>query len=267
MVLTIIQARMGSTRLPEKVLAPIDGYPMLWHVLNRLADIPLIDKMVVATTDLSTDDPIASFCQKAGFQWFRGNEADVLDRFYRAAHRYGADSIVRITGDCPLIDPRIVEKVINVYRDGKWDYVSNTIERTFPDGLDVEVFSFSALEEAWQKTTLMSEREHVTPYIWKNRECFKQAQVTQKNDLSDLRWTVDEPEDLEVVRRIYQALFEEGRVFLMKDVLRLIAQHPELSTINSGFVSNEGYLKSIREDRVVRTASGVTLGGIPNGQG
>ncbi len=261
MVLAVIQARMGSTRLPGKVLAPISGHPMLWHILSRLASVPSIDGMVVATSELPADDPVASLCQRRGVDCFRGSEGDVLDRYYRAAQHCRADSVLRITGDCPLIDPEIVERILCVYRDGRWDYVSNTIVRTFPDGLDVEVFSFDALERAWLQATRMSEREHVTPYIWKNGACFTQMQVTQKDNFSGLRWTVDEPEDLTAVRRIYQALFEKGQVFLMRDTIGLLERHPEWAGINAGYDCNEGYLKSIREDHAVPAGSGVRVGG------
>lgn len=253
---------MGSSRLPGKVLSDIEGYPMLQHVLIRLKAVSSIDRMVVATSDLTADEPIASLCDKTGDACFRGSEKDVLDRFYQVASLFGADTVVRITADCPMIDPQIVEWVISVYRDGPWDYVSNTVDRSFPDGLDVEVFSYSALKKAWEEASLRSEREHVTPYIWKNKLLFKRIQVIQREDLSDLRWTVDEPQDMEMIRRIYRFLYDGRQLFLTTDILRLLEEHPEISQINRDLVCNEGYLKSVRTDRCIRSAFDNDLGGI-----
>ena len=228
MIAAIIQARMGSTRLPGKVLAEIAGHPMLWHVVNRVREAKTLDKVIVATSDSPSDNILVASCEQDGIPCFRGREDDVLDRYYQAARWIGADAIVRITADCPLIDPVVLDKVVTAYLDGECNYASNTIERTYPDGLDTEVFSFEALEKAWREARLMSEREHVTPYIWKNLDLFRLRQVTQQTDLSDLRWTVDEPEDLEFVRKIYEYLYQPGHVFLMDDIVKLLQRHPEL---------------------------------------
>jgi len=265
MILAIIQARMSSTRLPGKVLAPIGNRPLLWHVLNRLSFVPSIDQAVVATSVEPADDRIADFCLENRFEYFRGSESDVLDRFYHTTKHYSADVVVRITADCPLIDPEIVDKVISIQLGGAWDYTSNTIDRTFPDGLDVEAFTFEALKKAWYEATLMSEREHVTPYIWKNRKLFKVCQFTQKKNLSDMRWTVDEPEDLELVRRIYELLYNDRSIFMMQDILGLLQQHPDIAKTNRGFICNEGYCQSLREDRIVQAAKEINCGGIGNG--
>jgi spore coat polysaccharide biosynthesis protein SpsF (cytidylyltransferase family) len=251
MVLAIIQARMGSTRLPGKVLAPIGGKPMLWHVIHRIMAVRSIDQLVVATSDRAPDNAIEQFCIQNHMDCYRGSETDVLDRFYKTAAHYLAQVIVRITADCPLIDPGVTHRVISAHEEGSWDYTSNTILRSYPDGLDVEVFTFEALKKAWNEATLMSEREHVTPYIWKNRHLFKVHQITQMEDQSNMRWTVDEPEDLEFVRRIYHALNGMKAPFQMEDVLHLIHRHPELAHINRGFICNEGYLKSLEEDQIV----------------
>ena len=244
MIAAIIQARMGSTRLPGKVLMNIASHPMLWHVVNRVRQSKTLDETVVATSDNASDDSVAAFCEQEGIPCFRGSEDDVLDRYYRAARWIGADTIVRITADCPLIDPVVLDKVVAAYLDGGCDYASNTIERTYPDGLDTEAFSFETLEKAWREARLMSEREHVTPYIWKNGELFKLRQVTQETDLSDLRWTVDEPEDLEFVRKVYEHLYQPGQVFLMEDIVELLEQRPKLLEINRGF-ETKGYLRSL----------------------
>lgn len=265
MILAIIQARMSSTRLPGKVLVPIGNRPMLWHVLKRLSCVPTIEQTVVATSVEPADDRIAEFCLENRFEYFRGSESDVLDRFYHAAKHYSADVVVRITADCPLIDPEIVDKVISIQLKGAWDYTSNTIDRTFPDGLDVEAFTFEALKKAWYEATLMSEREHVTPYIWKNRKLFNVYQFTQKKNLSDMRWTVDESEDLELIRRIYRFLHDDGQIFLMEDILGLLQRHPNITELNRGFMCNEGYYQSLREDRIVQAPKEITFGGIGNG--
>lgn len=253
MIVAIIQARMGSTRLPGKVLKEVSGHPMLWHVVTRVRWARTLDTVVVATSHNASDNPVVAFCEQEGIRCFRGSEDDVLDRYYQAAGWIGADVVVRITADCPLIDPIVVERIVSVYLEGGCDYASNAIERTYPDGLDVEVFSFETLQRAWREASLISEREHVTPYIWKNEQVFELRQVTQDVDLSDLRWTVDEPEDLEFVRGIYRHLYQPGQVFVTKDVLRLLDNHPELVEINQGFQMNEGYVRSLQEDRVVGT--------------
>jgi spore coat polysaccharide biosynthesis protein SpsF (cytidylyltransferase family) len=259
MVLSIIQARMGSTRLPGKVLAPIGEKPMLWHVIHRVKAVKGIDRIVVATSDKAFDNPIEQFCMKHHINCFRGSETDVLDRFYKTAAHYLAQVIVRITADCPLIDPGVAHRVISAHTEGTWDYTSNTILRSYPDGLDVEVFTFDALKKAWHEATLLSEREHVTPYIWKNRTLFKVHQITQKEDQSHMRWTVDEPEDLEFVRRLYHAFHGMEEPFQMEDIINLIRRHPELSEINEGFICNEGYLRSLEEDKIVWKSPGTPV--------
>ena len=247
-------------RLPGKVLADIAGRPMLWHVANRVGRAKLLDEVIVATSDNALDDSIAALCEQEGVPCFRGSENDVLDRYYLAAMWIHADTIVRITADCPLIDPGVLNKVVAVYLDSGCDYASNTIDRTYPDGLDTEIFSFEALEKAWREARLMSEREHVTPYIWKNPKLFRLRQVTQETDLSGLRWTVDEPEDLEFLRKIYEYLYQPGQVFLMEDIVKLLERHPELLEINRAFETNEGYLRSLQEDHVVRSPGDMNQG-------
>jgi spore coat polysaccharide biosynthesis protein SpsF (cytidylyltransferase family) len=164
-IVAIIQARMGSSRLPGKTIADVAGRPLLLHVVERTQRARRVDKVVVATTDRSSDDPIADLCQREGIQCFRGSEDDVLDRFYRTAQAHGADVVVRITADCPLIDAAVIDKVIARFQAGDCDYVSNILRYTYPDGLDTEVFSFAALERAWREAKKPSEREHVTPYL------------------------------------------------------------------------------------------------------
>lgn len=246
MILAIIQARMGSTRLPGKVLADICGKPMLWHVWNRVRTVPSVDKAVVATSVNQADDPVVDFCMRHEIGYFRGNEADVLDRFYQAAKTFCADGVVRITADCPLIDPGVVDRVVRVYLGGDYDYVSNTLRYTYPDGLDTEVLTFAALEAAWREARLPLEREHVTPYLRLSGR-FRVLNVENEKGLPKgyLRWTVDEPADLEFVRAVYLRLGSNGQPFGWSDILHLLDKEPHLMGINQGIICNEGYYKSL----------------------
>jgi spore coat polysaccharide biosynthesis protein SpsF (cytidylyltransferase family) len=246
----IIQARMASTRLPGKALAKIAGQPMLYHVIQRTQQTKNLDLVVVATSTNQADDAIAQFCQTASLPCFRGSENDVLDRYYQAAHHFKADIIVRLTADCPLLEPEIIAKVVQAFQVGTFDYVSNTLQCTYPDGLDTEVFSLTALTQAWQEALLNSEREHVTPYIWKNPTKFRLSNVVGERDLSALRWTVDEPQDLAFVRAVYEHLGPDA--FGMAAILNLLETHPHLSETNATFERNEGYQKSLREDKLMK---------------
>lgn len=245
----IIQARMSSTRLPGKVLADIEGRSMLVRVVEQVKLAGLVDRVTVATSSGPADDDIAAACVAMGVACFRGSEDDVLDRYYRAALWTRADVIVRLTADCPLLDPSVIDKCVASYRDGAFDYVSNTVYRTYPDGLDVEVFSFEALERAWKESRWKSEREHVTPFIWKHPEIFRLGRLTHNSDRSDLRWTVDRQEDLEFVRCIYRRL--AGRAVSMGALLEVLSDDQDLARINAGIECNEGYRKSIGEDEPV----------------
>jgi glutamate-1-semialdehyde 2,1-aminomutase/spore coat polysaccharide biosynthesis protein SpsF len=246
-VVAVIQARMGSRRLPGKSLAEIEGRPMLWHVIQRVKRATLIDRVVVATSTNPEDDAIEEMCRENCVPCYRGSENDVLDRFYIAARAEKASQVVRITADCPLIDPEVIDRVVRRFQRGDLDYASNAMVRSYPDGLDTEVFSFSALERAWHEATKTSEREHVTPY--RRSEKFRTANV--ESDSASLyqhyRWTVDEAEDLEFIRAVYRALRGKDN-FGMKDVLELIEKNPGLETMNSEIVSNRGYYKSLFEE-------------------
>ena len=244
----IIQARMGSTRLPNKVLADINGSPMLARVVRRVRQARTLDQVVVATSTHPQDDAVEAFCTNEGVACFRGSEDDVLDRYYGAARAVGADVVVRISADCPLHDLRVIDAVVERFDAARHDYVSNTIDRTYPDGLDTEVFSVGTLERAWRDAKWISEREHVTPYIWKQPELFRIEQVTQPVNLSALRWTVDEPRDLALVREVYRRLGDE---FSMTDVVTLLARDHGLRSVNAGIPSNEGYELSLQRDRMV----------------
>ncbi|MFZ2491222.1 MAG: glycosyltransferase family protein [Thermoanaerobaculia bacterium] len=248
--IVVLQARMGSTRLPGKVLADIGGKSMLAHVIERAARIPSIDQVVVATSIDSANEPLMDVARQLGVMSYAGSEADVLDRYYQAARLAAADVIVRVTADCPLLDPSVSGAVIERFCAGPFDYVSNTNPPTFPDGLDTEVFSFQALERAWRDAALTSEREHVTPFLWKNTDLFRIDNVTGARDLSHHRWTVDDAGDLAFVRAVFASM--AGREdFGMAEVLEVLDRHPELRELNSGKLRNEGYAKSLSEDAVV----------------
>ena len=216
-ILGIIQARMNSTRLPNKVLMEVSGSPVLEHILNRVL-VSNIDEIVIATTVDSRDDLIDSFCKSKNVNCFRGDELNVLKRFYDCAKKYHGNIIVRITADDPFKDPNIINHAIKLLLDNQLDYVSNTIEASFPEGLDIEVFTFEALERAFKFANLSSEKEHVTPYIWKNTGLFKTYNFKNNTDLSDLRWTLDTLNDLKFVEEIYNRLYNsEKKIFLMND--------------------------------------------------
>jgi glutamate-1-semialdehyde aminotransferase/spore coat polysaccharide biosynthesis protein SpsF (cytidylyltransferase family) len=244
---------MGSSRFPGKVLEELSGHPMLWHVVNRVRRSG-VDKIVVATTDRAVDDPVAQFCEREGIACFRGDEQDVLDRFYRAARANQADVVVRITADCPLIDPEVIDRVLARFQQGDCDYASNILRYTYPDGLDTEVFSFSALERAWREARKPSEREHVTPYL--RTERFRTANVESDAPVSpeQFRWTVDHPADLEFVRKVFAAFPVNGE-FGFHEVFDLLKERPDLATIQAETITNEGYYKSLYEQAVAGAAA------------
>lgn len=235
-VVCIMQARTGSTRLPGKVLKNICGKTVLEHDVERLRKIRNIDEIVIATTDKENDDKIVQEALRLGVKYFRGSEDDVLSRYYYAAKEYKANVVVRVTSDCPLIDYEVSEKIIQYYLENidKYDYVSNTIERTYPRGLDTEVFSFKALEKAFNESKLQRDREHVTPYIWDNSNLFKLYYYKNDIDYSELRWTVDTEEDFQLINEIYSLLYPHmNSNFKFKDILDLYNDYPELKSINA----------------------------------
>lgn len=249
MILAILQARTSSRRLPGKVLRPILGKPMLQMQIERLKQSTSIDKLLVATSIEPEDNPLEDLCDEIGVDCFRGNLNDVLDRFCRAASQYRPRTIVRLTGDCPLTDPEIIDYGIAFYQNNSFDYVSNSLERTYPIGLDLEVFSYKLLKEAARDAVLPSEREHVTAYFRNHPEIYTIGQFYHDADLSQHRWTVDEAADFEFVSRVYESLYPTNPRFKTDDVLNLLAERPDLMAINYGIVHNREYEKSLREDR------------------
>lgn len=237
----IIQARMGSTRLPGKALLDIGDKPMLARVVDRCRRAERLDQVIVATTTDAADDPIVAMCSERGYPCFRGSPQDLLDRYYQAAKRYQADVIVRITSDCPLIDPQVIDEVVTAFFGGRskprWDFAANRLpppwKRTYPIGLDVEVCTFQALERAWREARLPHQREHVMPFIYEEEGRFRVRVLEHDPDYGALRWTVDTPQDLELLRQIY-ARFGGRDDFSWQEVLELMGREPDLAAINAG---------------------------------
>ncbi|MDH5525733.1 MAG: glycosyltransferase family protein [Nitrospirota bacterium] len=234
-VVAIIQARMTSTRLPGKVMMDLQGKPLLWHVLERVRRASRLKQVWIATTDDGTEAPILALCEQLGVSVWRGSTDDVLARYQGAAQAAKAGVVVRITSDCPLIDPQVIDRCVEAYAAAApaVAYVSNCHQRTFPRGLDVEVFSRDALEAASREAVEPGEREHVTPFIWRRPERFPQGHLVDSEDHSHLRWTVDEPDDLRLIREVYAALWPDNPRFGYADVLRLVGSRPSLLEINA----------------------------------
>ncbi len=244
--MAIIQARMGSTRLPEKILKTLAGKPALRHLIERLGYSKFLKDIVIATTVNSEDDVVVRFCKENNVKCFRGSEEDVLERYYRAAKMFNADPIVRITADCPVIDPVIVDEVVEAYFNGDYDVYG--LGGEFPDGLDCSMFAYRVLEDTWKNAELPSEREHVGPYMYKHPEKYKIGTYKKFKGLAHHRWTLDEEADLRFLEAVYERLYKEGEIFLTQDILDLLEAEPQIMEINSGITRNEGYLKSLAED-------------------
>jgi len=247
----MIQARSGSTRLPGKALKKVEGKPIIWHIINRAKKIKSAEQIIIITTRKKEDKIFLKIAKDNGVLGFQGSEKDLLERHYQCALKYNADPIIRITSDCPLIDPYIVEKMIQIYLKNNYDYVTNREPPTYPDGLDTEIFSFDALKKANRYAKLNSEREHVNPYIVKHPKKFKIFNYRYRKDLSHLRWTVDEKRDLKFVRQIYSRM-KPKTLFSMNMVLKIIKKEPQIQQINQGINRNEGYAKSLKYDRTVK---------------
>lgn len=254
MIIAISQARTTSTRLPNKVLKVINGKSLLEIHLERIKQSKKIDRLIVATTVNQADEPIVEICNKLGYTFSRGSESDVLDRFYQAVRQIVPQYIVRLTSDCPLIDGNLIDGVIGFCIDNNLDYCSNTLIQNYPDGQDVEVFRFSALERAWKEAKQASEREHVTPYIWKNSsfnggDIFKSAAYTEENnDFGYLRMTVDEQKDFDVIKILVDKL---GTNKSWLEYALLIETNQDIKNLNGNIARNEGYLKSLKNDEVI----------------
>lgn len=233
--IAIIQARMGSTRLPGKVLKPLGGRSVLSQVIRRVGACPGLTEVVVATTTHAEDDAIVAESERCGVETFRGDRDDVLSRYYLAAKAHEASLVVRVTSDCPLFDPTLLGAMLAAYHAGEApDYLSNTLERRYPRGLDAEIFTFAALERAHREATKPYEREHVTPHLYQHPERFSVRQYAPGGeDHSALRWTLDTPEDFTFLSAVYDVLGPDGASFTTQDVLALLAERPELIALNS----------------------------------
>jgi spore coat polysaccharide biosynthesis protein SpsF len=247
LVEAIIQARMASSRLPGKVLMKVMGRPLLSYQLERLRMCGSIDEIIIATTTNKQDDPIEALADSEKIKCFRGSENDVLDRYYQAAKKYNAKHIIRITADCPLIQPDICDRIIERYFQANLDYAATG--PSFAEGLDCEVCSFTAMEKAWQKTQLKSEREHVTLYIRNHPEEFNNSVLENETDDGRYRITVDQKEDFLVVKAVLENLYKEkAKYFTISDIKSFLDAHPEIYNLNAHIVRNEGLLKSLKQD-------------------
>lgn len=247
-VVAIVQARMSSTRMPGKAMAELCGMPMIKVLLTRLSLVEGVNKIVVATTTSIHDDVLVNWLTSNGYSVFRGDEQDVLSRIWECATIEDADVVVRVTADDPLKDPEIIEMAIIEFLENKdLDYLSNTIKPTYPEGLDIEVFKIQALNLAFIESNLKSEREHVTPYIWKNPNKFKIKNFEMSPDLSHWRWTVDHDEDLQFVKKIFSNFGNRVNVSF-KDVIDYLNKNPDVLKINQGTRRNDGYYNSLEKD-------------------
>ena len=252
----IVQARMGSTRLPGKVLMEvIKGKPVLYHVINQLKYCKSFEKLIIATTTLPEDDKIVQFCTDNNVNYFRGDPKNVLERHYRCAEKFSLSTIIRMPSDKPLLDPEVVDKVVEVFNTNDYDYVTNFLPPTFPSGTEVEVLSFGSLKKVWEKAILPSEKEHVTMYIYNHRDDFRIFNVINSENLSNFRWAVDRIEDLRLVREIVSRIPKSP--ILIKDILELFKNEPSLTKINSQVDGSEGDTRSEKEDKEFRESKSV----------
>jgi spore coat polysaccharide biosynthesis protein SpsF len=252
MFTAIIQARMGSTRLPKKTMMKIKDKPLLHYTIRQAQSSTKISKIIIATTILPEDQEIVDFAKSSNLELFRGDPLDVLDRFYQCAKKYSINNILRITPDNPFVDPGIIDNVIKKFERGNFDYVSNTISKKeniwnqdlngYPYGLAVEAISFRAIEKAWKDSTNPSEREHVTPYIIKNSHIFNLDHIQNFQDFSDIRLTVDYDEDFELAKKIINH-FQSNKIFRIDEIINYIKNNPNLKKINSNHSLKENYKK------------------------
>ena len=252
MFTAIIQARMNSTRLPGKVLKEICGQPMLYYMLKRVSEARQLDQVFLATSIEPGDNAIADFCRSLGVHCFRGQLDDVLDRYYQAAKLVKSDHIIRLTADCPIIDPRVIDSMIDIYKNGRFDYVANTCPPegiTYPEGMDVEIFSFQALEKAWKETDKPSDREHVTFYFWQNPDFFSIFRHDLSENLANYRLTVDYPEDFEVISAILNHFLPDNLIFSMEQIVHYLNQNPHIKSKNENIEAFSGWQSAFEKDK------------------
>lgn len=246
-MLTLIQARRGSSRLPDKVSFDLVGRPLLVRQVERVQLATRAGRVAVITTTHPSDDVLADLCQQHGIEVFRGNALDLLDRHYQAALHFGeTEAVVKIPSDCPLIDPAIIDKVLGVYEEtkGQYDFVSNLHPATYPDGNDVELMTFGALEAAWREASRPLEREHTTPFFWENPERFRLANVAWEKGLDysmSHRFTIDYAADYEFIKAVYEALYPANPAFSLEDILTLLKQRPDIYALNADLAGVNWY--------------------------
>jgi len=238
-ILIISQARMASSRLPGKVLRNVFGKPLLWYLMERLKLVKKVNRILIATGSPETNQPIIDFAKEQNIDYFIGNEDDVLDRYYQAAKHYKGNIIVRITSDCPLMDPDLIDQGLEMFLNGNYAYISNGHPPTYPDGFDIEIFSFKALETAWMEAKLPSEREHVTLYIRDKKNDFKRNNFENDKNYEEYRLTVDTKEDFALISKIIENFYDQWETFTVQDVVKLMEQNPRLKQINIQYKRNE----------------------------
>lgn len=258
MTTAIIQARMNSTRLANKALLKIGEQPMLYHVVKQTKASKLVKDVIIATTKSPKDKKIVKFCEKHNLRYFCGSNNDVLDRYYKCAKKFSCDPIIRISSDCPFIDPKVIDQVISKFQKNSYDYVSNNLEKkngkwknstcNFPQGMVVEICNYNTLEKAWNRAKKPSEREHVFPYVQFNARQFRISNILYKKDLSFIRCTVDKKEDLKFVREMWKRIPKSKKIIQINDILKIIKKEPNLVEINNKTDFDEGYKKSIQKD-------------------
>ena len=240
-VVAIIQARMGSSRLPGKVLKDILGKPMLWHLVKRVQKAKYVDDVVIATTGNKEDDSLEKFAAHNNLGIYRGSENDIVDRFFNGAKKYDSDVVVRVWGDCPLIDPDLIDKVLLEFISGSYDYASNSHPATYPLGMNFEVYSFKSLERIWKETNDMFYRQYPFEYVYANRDSFRALYDNNAVDLSHIHLTVDYIEDFQLVTGIFENLYSDKKTFHLEDILRFLQTHPALIETNKGLARNTEY--------------------------
>ena len=255
-IVTVIQARTGSTRLPNKVFLPLAGEPLLYRMYERVISSPLSGTVVIAIPNETADDPIETFCKEKNILLFRGDSFDLLDRHYRAGLKYDAEVVIKIPSDCPLIDPDVISNTINFYLDNsdKYDYVSNLHPQSYPDGNDVEIMSMEALKKAWDNAYKDFEREHTTPYFWENPALFRIGNVKWETGLDysmTHRWTIDYYEDYLFIKEVYDELYNQNPRFGIHEILSLLSRKPELTKINEKYAGVNWYRNHLNQLKTI----------------
>ena len=255
-IVTIIQTRRGSSRLPDKVLMPLQGKPLFVRQAERVRASGLAGRVIIATTTDAGDDVVAAVCREEGLDCFRGHPQDLLDRHYQAALVYAAGTVIKIPSDCPLIDPAVIDRVIGYYLDhiGEYDFVSNLHPATWPDGNDVEIMTFSALERAWRDASRPLEREHTTPYIWERPELFRIGNVSMAGGVDysmTHRFTIDYAADYQFIQTVFDELYPADPMFSVEDILALLDRRPDIYALNADYAGVNWYRLHLDELKTV----------------